>query len=328
MELVRLKFWVLRNNMKCLVCSTEFVAAKNLHSHLKAHKLSVQNYYAKYYPQKDMYDGKPIKFTNLETYFVTKFNSKSNMIKWMRSHPVKKVVALTRELLKIYKAETKSRYDSNLPPNQIDLRVKKLPSVVFLTEKCNLDFNEFLVSLGYKERFLYPRSPLFYDCSKKLLLSVDTREQIPLVFDNKEVKVLSQKLDYGDYVAMGENYNGIFIERKSLADLIATISMGYERFNKEVQRAKKMNGYVVVLVESSLNDALSFNFLPHISRNIKARPDFIFHRIRESMRVHSNLQYLFVKNRDEASQAVVKLCMGKEYVKKVDLQFCYDKGLI
>ena len=61
--------------VKCAVCNAEFENDRKLHAHLKAHKLRMVEYYQKYYPRYDKYDGKIIKFKNKKQYFETEFNS-------------------------------------------------------------------------------------------------------------------------------------------------------------------------------------------------------------------------------------------------------------
>lgn len=67
-----------------------------------------------------------------------------------------------------------------------------------------------------------------------LVVLVDTREQRPLAFP-PEVETRSATLGAGDYSALGLTDKAL-IERKSSADLFATVRTGHERFNKELAR--------------------------------------------------------------------------------------------
>ena len=51
-------------------------------------------------------------------------------------------------------------------------------------------------------------------------------------------------------------------------------------FETDATFTNKKNGYMVILVEDSLQNALNFKYLPYISKRIRATPEFIFHRIR------------------------------------------------
>lgn len=91
------------------------------------------------------------------------------------------------------------------------------------------------------------------DISKLTYLTLieDTREQTPLDFSRFEpfVRVERGTLHSGDYSVKG--HEGEFaIERKSLADLISTITQGHERFERELQRLESFR-YAAVVVEAS-----------------------------------------------------------------------------
>jgi hypothetical protein len=45
-------------------------------------------YYQKYYPRHDKYDGKIIKFKNKKQYFETEFNSRTNLRMWLKNSPI------------------------------------------------------------------------------------------------------------------------------------------------------------------------------------------------------------------------------------------------
>jgi ERCC4-type nuclease len=88
-----------------------------------------------------------------------------------------------------------------------------------------------------------------------LRILIDTREQLPLKF--KCVGALTETvratLPVGDYAA--EYTDGtrcpIYFERKSLSDLWGTMTSGYARFKKEMQRAKEADLKLVLVIEGS-----------------------------------------------------------------------------
>ena len=112
--------------------------------------------------------------------------------------------------------------------------------------------------------------------------------------------------------------------RKSLPDFIGTMSAGYERFNNEIERAVEEEAYLVVLVEETLARASSFQFLPYISKKIKATPEFIFHRVRSLIQKYPNVQFLFVNGRKESSRVMEKIFTSECVFKQIDLQLAYD----
>jgi len=69
-----------------------------------------------------------------------------------------------------------------------------------------------------------------------MVIVVDTREQRPYGFGDK-VSIQRKALQTGDYSVAGLE-SEIAIERKSLDDLIQSLSQQRERFNKELDRLK------------------------------------------------------------------------------------------
>ena len=83
-----------------------------------------------------------------------------------------------------------------------------------------------------------------------LTIIEDTREQTPLDFSSFHfVEVVRATLKSGDYSIRG--YETQFaIERKSLADLIGTITKGHDRFERELERLMSYQ-FAAVVIEAS-----------------------------------------------------------------------------
>ena len=90
-----------------------------------------------------------------------------------------------------------------------------------------------------------------------MLLTVDSREQAPLDFSGidgiEKIEVIG--LAFGDYSAIvhGQVVPIVF-ERKGLQDLFGTLGAGHERFRRELERAKKANFKLVLMVEGTYSD--------------------------------------------------------------------------
>ncbi len=71
-------------------------------------------------------------------------------------------------------------------------------------------------------------------------------------------EIKREKLDVGDYgVEFNDGYiPPVFFERKSLEDLVGSLSKGYKRFRKEILRAKESNVLLVILIEGSITKVL------------------------------------------------------------------------
>ncbi len=158
--------------------------------------------------------------------------------------------------------------------------------------------------------------------NKDLEIVCDTRERNLLSFKNIQIA----KLDYGDYYCHNGN-NPVSIERKSLIDLVGTISQGHERFKKEIERCQKDNNYMVVVIEEKYNNLLSFSYLPHMKR-VRAKESFILHRIRDLIQEYPCIQFLCVDGRKESVRIIEKIFNIRNNIREIDLQWSYNNKLI
>ena len=139
------------------------------------------------------------------------------------------------------------------------------------------------------------------------------------------------KLDYGDYAfSSSEASCKAFIERKAVGDFLATISGGYERFQREIQRSVDDEANLIVIVEQKLSKILYFNQQRKkntgglVYGKVKATPEFIFHRVRSLCQQYPSIQFLFVDGKTESSRVIEKIFTSGCIHKKVDLQLAYD----
>ena len=90
-----------------------------------------------------------------------------------------------------------------------------------------------------------------------MILICDTREQKCLDFSGIDgvEKIENMALAYGDYSAI---VNGrptpIVVERKGISDLFGTMTSGYERFKREMERAKESNVTLILATEGTYSD--------------------------------------------------------------------------
>jgi hypothetical protein len=304
------------DNIICKVCDRKFDNDSGLHKHLKTHKMTQAEYYQKFYPRRDRSNGSLIKYKNKEFYFSAEFNSKNNLKAWLDS-----VAPITGEIYtKNFLLKRKEKKGLVYAPTQIELRTLMVPGIKYINEKFG-DYNQFCEKLGFKVRF--PKKELdqkdFKDISKKVIFA-DSREQNPLDFDNT---TRTKGMSFGDYRMANSN---IYIERKSLGDAWGTLSGGIERFEREIIRAKEAGAYLIILVESSFDSLEKFPTQRQVYGKIKIPIEFIHHNIRDLLQKHECIQFLFVRNRDEASRIIQKIFSADEQVKQVDLQYLYDIG--
>lgn len=307
---------------KCKVCDKEFKTDKGLHKHLKAHKVSMSVYYQRYFPRRDKLSGELINFKNKDYYFNTDFNSKANMALWFKENP-EEAKPFSLELLNKLKVARKYKKQ----PCQVEMRSLMIPSIITYHQLFNVSFDRIAKEVGFEETYKYDNNDILASKTDKpnseFVISVDTREQQPLKLSCKKIV---NKLDFGDYCAMGDWYSKTFIERKGLSDFIGTMSER-KRFERELDRAASLNSYVIVLVEEPLSKVLTFDKIkPRLFT--RATPTFIFHQVRELIRAYDNIQFLFAKDRKTSSVLVEKILRFKEDVRFIDLQYCYDVGAL
>ncbi len=140
-----------------------------------------------------------------------------------------------------------------------------------------------------------------------MIIVQDTREQLPLNFRlSKNVEgVVTKKLDAGDYSIEGYE-NKIAVERKSALDLFGTLGKGHKRFQRELERAKSMD-YFVILVENSFISVYEKTFDDaHYS---KMRGDVII-KICYALKFKYGIDVIFCNGRKEAAVIVRQLFMA------------------
>ena len=315
----------LMDKLECKIDGETFDTEKELHKHLRKHKIRVAEYYQKYYPRHDKHNGEMIKFKNKDQYFSTEFNTKTNLRMWLKSLSEEDAKEYCKNLL----LSRKEKKELTYAPSQVELRSIMSPPVQFYDELFG-DYYRLCNELGFKNKhgkFMDIVSGSEYN-KPEYKVFVDTREQKPLKF-KRGIEV--RTLKFGDYAFSSKMATcNCYIERKSLSDLIGTLSGGYERLCNEIKRAQEDDAYLVILVEAKFSRAMYFNqqFKSHnkerVFKKVKATPEFIFHRIRRLIQKYPNIQFLFVDGRREASRVTERIFTAGCAHERADLQLAYD----
>jgi ERCC4-type nuclease len=87
---------------------------------------------------------------------------------------------------------------------------------------------------------------------------VDTREQRPYEFEPAAARVTRAALPAGDYSVLGHETR-VAIERKSLADFVATVIHARARFSHELAALSKYE-FAAVVIEAALEDVLEHRY--------------------------------------------------------------------
>ncbi len=293
------------------------VEVKTFINYLKSkHNISLKDYINKYEKKFDFYDKSAIKFKSLEQYLLSDFNNRKNLKLWLKS---KSVEERRDYIFNKYKNYILLKNIENALPEAIISTVNCLLPISYIEESINMNFDEICEILSLKSLFKYNEKFLkSLKFNKVSNLIVDTREQKPFVFDSC-VNVTNKKLEFGDYASLEDP--SVSIERKSASDFINTLSKGFIRFQNEIKRSLDLDGYLIVVVESTLNDILyKKNFFG------KASGEFIAHRMRVLNKDFNNLQFVFAKNKEEATKYSLKiLSLEKDKLKNLDLQYYFNK---
>lgn len=308
--------------MTCQFCKEEFKSLGGLHGHVKKkHGCDQKEYYHMFFPRYDLHTSELINYKTFQQYHETDFNSRESFAQWLsenRDDPKVKEYAIQ----KLKERMTKKMVTTL--PSQVELKSIFLPSISGF-EKIYGNLDKFIKEMALRNirlKFDYSLTPNeLRDTPYKIYM--DTREQRPLHFDQEVVKM---KLSCGDYTCSEPYFANVFIERKSLMDLAGTLGHGRDRFQEEIQRAKDLGFYLIVVVEDSHTNAMHYS--PSNAFSKKMTGAHIFHEIREIMTEFDNIQFVFTGSRSRAAEIIDTIFKLGESVKKMDLEFLKDKKII
>lgn len=302
----------------CKICSEQFESEKKLHMHLRSHKITLAEYYTRYYPRNNLLTKEPLPFKNKEQYFDRDFANRKQLLDWCKKTPDAQVKEYILELLdrRIKRKELK------FGPSHVELKTSDMPTVD-LYQKHFGSYSKACDLVGVKPLFS-TRLPDEWQnpVPDDVKIFIDTREQQPLEFDNSE----SLKLDFGDYAVGSNHYDYTYVDRKSETDFKSTLSKNsLNRFRAELQRTKDFDSYLFVVTETDMSTMEKRNkWSPHTS-NMK----YIYHNMRVLAHDFSgHCQFIFTGSREQSQQLIPKiLTLGKK-LWNVDLQYYISNQLI
>lgn len=304
--------------IKCLIDGTEHYDEKVLHYYLKKLKVKRSDYYERFYPRFDKQTGEKIPFKEFSSYFNTDFLNKNSLKAFCKNNPKEGY-----EWGKSYLEARAKEKGVNKAFHHVELRSLICPSVLFF-EKLG-GYNKMSLSIGLTPIFDYKNEIEFqFQDLAGGIVRCDTREQKPIPF--KTIKTKTDTIHYGDYSIEKPYHQGIFIEKKSIADFAHSFGKDKERLEREFNRCAANDDYMVVLVQCPLSKALSFNYLWEMKYS-KVSPEFVFANMRDLLHRYNNLQFLFI-DKDESERVILNLFKMGQNVRKTDLQYVYDLKLI
>jgi ERCC4-type nuclease len=142
---------------------------------------------------------------------------------------------------------------------------------------------------------------------------IDTREGKPLKFYHPYIKeIINRKLDVGDY---GCEFNDGYImpvvfERKEHGDLVGTLGKGYERFKREIERAKQQDIKLILIIEGTMTKILN-------GTDYSMRDGLSIIKQLFTLWLKYDLIPVFCKDREEMSKYITEyyIACGKQYMK-------------
>lgn len=302
----------------CKICSKEFETEKKLHMHLRSHKITLAEYYTKYYPRTNLLSGDPLPFKNKEQYFDRDFSNRNQLLKWCSQNSDDTVREYILELLK----KRVTRKELIYGPSHLELKTSEMPTVD-IYQKHFGSYSKACELAGVKPLFSSKLPEEWQnEVPEDAKIFIDTREQQPLTFKNSE----SLKLDFGDYAVAKKYYDYTYVDRKSEGDFKSTLSKNnLERFKAELQRTKDFDSYLFIVTETDMSTMEKRNrWSPHTS-NMK----YIYHNMRVlAHEFAGNCQFVFTGGRKQSEYIIPKiLTLGKK-LWNVDLQYYISNKLI
>ena len=147
-----------------------------------------------------------------------------------------------------------------------------------------------------------------------MIILIDTREQIPLIFQHKNIEGVEYcKLEVGDYGVRFKDGStpSIFFERKSIADLYSTLTSGYKRFKREIIRSQEQSLQLFLIIEGNLGKVLKG------TKHSSVNPISIVYTM-FTLWIRHGIQPIFVRDRVEMAMFIAEFysAIGRESLRK------------
>lgn len=302
----------------CAECGLPFETRRSLHAHIKIHGMRLADYYVKNFPKEDLFTGEPIPFKDYESYISTDFRNKKNMYKWLCSIPEQERFYYCEESFKKHMSE--DRKLTYAPNHLYFLTHPRLPRItLFDRESLSRQFKQYSLTEVFKNEL--GACPDFNNVPSGLLVMQDTREQQPLIFPNAQS--VEHKLDFGDYTLAGSDYNYVYVDRKAESDFKGTMVAGFDRFCRELQRAREFGSYLFIVTESDFHQIYVNNCAPFSK---KVNLTYVWENMRKIISEYSDVcQFIFTGSRENSSLIIPWILKNGNSLKNIDLQFYLEE---
>ncbi len=153
----------------------------------------------------------------------------------------------------------------------------------------------------------------------KLTIRIDTREQKSLDFAEYSdyVDVTTGTVPVGDYAIEGDQ-DRFAVERKSLADFVASFALSKNRIREDakIAKAQNRNGLpVVYVIEATFGDIQTFNYRRFTSGKIT--PQYLY-KLWSEYSMNKKIHFVFCGTPQLTSASIV--CLLKRRQEMIDLE--------
>jgi len=273
------------------------------------------------HPRYDLYTKEILAYKGKDFYLLNCYSNKTNLSKHFKDIDNEERIEITKKIITNRVEQKNIKYI----PCQVELKTLIAPAITSL-EKVGINYSDVYKDLNLISKYKYGKIEPFFE--KRVISSLiqDSREQKGLVFN--KIKSIVGTLSFGDYSLSTDLENTLAIERKSLSDFVGTLSgKSYERFEREIIRAKEKNSNLLMVVEKSFSESFSFNYQYEL-RYSKATPEYIFSNLRKLIQKYPNFQVAFAKDREESAKLTeFALSVGKSLF-DYDIEYLLNKKLI
>lgn len=300
----------------CKECDSKFESLKSLHAHFKKHDMLLGDYYVKHFGRRNKLTGQLLEFKNYDDYFEKDFSNHKQMIEWCKKTSEKEAKQYLIDCLKKRIIKKNLKY----APNTIELFTANLPTMEMYKTLFG-SYSNVCSICDIEPMFKNNLPAKFHDDYGHCKIYIDTREQKPLSFANSE----KLKLDVGDYAVSGDSYCYTYVDRKSFADLCGTVTVGYDRFKKEMQRCRDVGGYMFIVVEEDLYQMEEKNKRSPKKFNLS----YVFSKMRDIQNEYKDCcQFLFSGNRVNSEKLIPKLLVVGKDLWHTDMQYFLDQNAL
>ena len=300
----------------CLECGKKFDKKRSFHAHLKAHTLTIGDYYVKHYDKRDLYTNEKLAFRNYDQYMRDNFNTYDNFVSWMEYAPKKEV----KDYIKQRTKEKFELKDIKVSPPNLFYDLSEMANIFYI-KKFWGSYSDFLKEFKIENYYNNNLPAKFWESTHNSIpLFTDTREKAPLIFEDS----ITNKLDFGDYTARGELYSKTFVDRKAQDDFRQTFGKDIERFRREMDRCVEFNSYMFIVAETSIDKLEDHNKTSKFKSNL----GYLWHNVRNLIIDYpKNLQIVFAHNRAGAKKLIPLILYHGKDLWDVDLQYFIDKRI-